>query len=296
MELYPTREGFLGELAKGFTFLEVARIAAGFGQKLLEEGKGEVVVVGYDARFLAREMAEEAAGVLSGMGLKAHLLQGPAPFPLFGYALWTKKAAGLYLTASRRPPRFQGVKLRLEAGRPLPGEALALPEAPPEARGGYALLDLRKAYLAHLVESAGELKDRPGVVYLDAMGGAGGGVLGKALQALGLKAELRELHPLPHPLFYGVDPDPRPENLKTLLALLKAQEPPALGLALDGDADRLAVYRAGGEPVREEEVLEALRKARGEVRGDGEGGFLFPGHLPEKDPYLAALLLLGVLL
>ncbi|MGC8904515.1 phosphoglucomutase [Thermus sp.] len=298
MALYPTREGFLGELAKGITFREVARIAAGFGQRLLKEGKDQVVV-GHDARFLAREMAEEAAEVLSGMGLKTHLLQGPAPFPLFGYALHAREAAGLYLTAGRKPPRFQGVKLRLEAGKPLPGEDLALPEVPPEARGGYIPLDLRKAYLDLLLRSAeGVPKERPGVVYLDAMGGAGGGLLGQAFKALGLKAELRELHSLPHPLFYGVDPDPRPENLKTLLALLKAAEPPALGFALDGDADRLAVYRVGGEAVGEEEVLKALREALGglEVQGDGEGGFLFPWHLPEKDPYLAALLLLKVLL
>jgi phosphomannomutase len=95
-----------------------------------------------------------------------------------------------------------------------------------------------------------------------------------------------------------VDPDPRPENLRTLLVLLKAQEPPAVGFALDGDADRLAVYRVGGEALPPEEVLAGLREALGglEVVADGEGGYLFPWHLKEKDPFLAALLLLKVLL
>lgn len=132
------------------------------------------------------------------------------------------------------------------------------------------------------------------MVYLDTMGGAGGGVLPQAFRALGLAAELRELHPL----FYGVDPDPKPENLKTLQVLLKAQEPPAVGFALDGDADRLAVFRVGGEALPPEAVLAGLKEALGgfEVVADGEGGYPFPWHLKEKDPFLAALLLLKVLL
>ncbi len=297
MELYPTPEGFVGELARGFTFQAVARLAAGFGQSLLSEGQ-EKVVVAYDARFLAKEMAEEAAGILASLGLETYLLKGPTPLPLFGFALVTKEAGGFYLTASRRPARFQGVKLRLQAGKPLPGEALPLPETLPQ-RGSFTPLDLRQDYLDLLARSLGEApKDRTGVVYLDTMGGAGSGILPQAFRALGLAAELRELHPLPHPLFYGVDPDPRPENLRTLQILLKAQEPPAVGFALDGDADRLAVYGAGGEALPPEEVLKRLVEALGglEVEADGEGGFRFPWHLPEKDPFLAALLLLKVLL
>ncbi|MDT7909862.1 phosphoglucomutase [Thermus sp.] len=297
MELYPTPEGFVGELARGFTFKSAARLAAGLGEALLARGIKRAVV-GHDARFLAREMAEEAARVLSGLGLETHLLLGPAPLPLFGLALETLEAGGLYLTASRRPARFQGVKLRLGPGEPLPGEALTLPETLPEP-GRFAPLDLRQAYLERLLKNLGEApKGKAGVVYLDTMGGAGGGVLPQAFRALGLAAELRELHPLPHPLFYGVDPDPKPENLKTLQVLLKAQEPPAVGFALDGDADRLAVFQVGGEALPPEAVLAGLKEALGglEVVADGEGGYLFPWHLKEKDPFLAALLLLKVLL
>ncbi|GAA5335880.1 MULTISPECIES: phosphohexomutase domain-containing protein [Thermus] len=296
MELRPTQEGFLGELAKDFTFAALGRLAAGFGERLKEEGMGRVVV-GYDARFLAREMAEEAAGVLAAMGLEAFLLSGPSPLPLFGFALERQEAAGLYLTAGRRSARFQGVKLRLFPGRPLPGEAVPFLD-PPATRGSFVPLDVKRAYLEHLAQSAGEVPKKKGVVYLDAMGGAGGGVLPGVWKRLGLEAELREIHPLPHPLFYGVDPDPKPENLKTLQVLLKAQEPPTLGLALDGDACRLRVYLPGGEPLGDEALLGHLKEALGGqgVEGDGEGGFRFPWHLKEQDPFLAALLLLGVLL
>ncbi|GAA6756676.1 phosphoglucomutase [Thermus sp. 2.9] len=296
MELRPTQEGFLGELARDFTFATLARLAAGFGERLKEEGIGRVVV-GHDARFLAREMAEEAAGVLSALGLETFLLPGPSPLPLFGFALERQEAAGLYLTAGRRPARFQGVKLRLGPGKPLPGEAVPF-LTPPEARGRFAPLEVKKAYMGHLAQSAGEVPKKKGVVYLDAMGGAGGGVLPGVWRLLGLEAELRELHPLPHPLFYGVDPDPKPEHLKTLQVLLKAQEPPTLGLALDGDACRLRVYLPGGEPLGDEATLGHLKEVLGgkAVEGDGEGGFRFPWHLKEPDPFLAALLLLGALL
>ncbi|MFN4071752.1 MAG: phosphoglucomutase, partial [Thermus caldifontis] len=139
---------------------------------------------------------------------------------------------------------------------------------------------------------------KKGVVYLDTLGGAGGGLMPGVFGLLGLEAELRELHPLPPPLFYGVDPDPKPENLPTLLALMRAVEPPAVGLALDGDADRLAVTLPGGELLPPEAVLEKLEQALEgkEVRGDGQGSYLFPWHLPEPDPLLAALLLVGKLL
>jgi len=171
MELYPTPEGFVGELARGFTFGSAARLAAGLGEALLARGIKRAVV-GHDARFLAREMAEEAARVLSGLGLETHLLLGPAPLPLFGLALETLEAGGLYLTASRRPARFQGVKLRLGPGEPLPGEALTLPETLPEP-GPFAPLDLRQAYLERLLKDLGEApKGKAGVVYLDTMGGA----------------------------------------------------------------------------------------------------------------------------
>ncbi|TBH21333.1 phosphoglucomutase [Thermus thermamylovorans] len=298
MELYPTQEGFLGEIARGFTFAQVARLAAGFGERVRAEGLRRAVVA-HDARFLAKEMAEEAAGVLAGLGLETHLLRGPTPLPLFGFALEEREAAGFYLTAGRRPARYQGVRLRLGPGLPLAPQDLPLSERAPEARGSFQPLDLKKAYLERLAQSAGEgAKEKKGVVYLDTLGGAGGGVMPQACKLLGLQVELRELHPLPHPLFYGVDPDPRPENLGTLLALLRAQEPPAAGFALDGDGDRLAVILPGGEVLPPQEALARLQEALGglEVEADGEGGYLFPWHLKERDPFLAALLLLKVLL
>jgi len=95
-----------------------------------------------------------------------------------------------------------------------------------------------------------------------------------------------------------VDPDPKPENLPTLLALMRAVEPPAVGFALDGDADRLAVVLPGGEVLPQDQVVKVLEGAleEKEVQGDGQGSYLFPWHLPEPDPFLAALLLLGKLL
>lgn len=80
MELVATQDGFVGEMARGFTFQALGEVAAGFGKRLQAEGIPRVVV-GHDARFLAREMAEHAAGVLGGLGLEVHLLQGPAPCP-----------------------------------------------------------------------------------------------------------------------------------------------------------------------------------------------------------------------
>lgn len=75
-------------------------------------------------------------------------------------------------------------------------------------------------------------------------------------------------------------------------------EPKAVGFALDGDGDRLGVILPGGEVLPPDQVLRVLEEALEgkEVQGDGQGRYLFPWHLPEPDPFLAALLLLGKLL
>lgn len=291
MELERTEDGFLGRIAEGLTFGAVRGLAALLGAQALDRGVGRVLV-GYDTRFLAREMAEEAARVLGGMGLKAYLTQGPVPAPVFAAGVLDLEAFGLLLTAGARPGAFQGVRFRDPEGRPL---SLPQGEVPLPRPGQYEAWDPYPAYWARLERALPleGLKGAQGVVYHDAMGGAGGGVLAQAFRRFGVGAELRELRALPHPLFYGHPPEPRPEHLKALLALLKTAPEATLGLATDGAGERLLWVRPGGEVAPEEEVRARLQAlAGGEVVLRAPGGYLFPGHLPEPDPFLAGLLLI----
>ncbi|AFV75533.1 phosphomannomutase [Thermus oshimai JL-2] len=258
-------DGWRGIIARDFTFHNLARVATAYGRYLLEKG-GKSVVVGYDTRFQAGAFAEEAAGLLAGMGLKAYLLKGPHPTPMLSFAVRHVGAdGGLMLTASHNPPEYLGVKLK----GPYGGSALEeevkrvealVPESPAEARGTPEPLEVRAAYFDHLkaLLDLEALARFPGVLYHDAMGGAGNSLLSAFFRHVGLGVEVRELHNVPHPLFYGVNPEPLPKNLRTLLAVMGPEEPPTFAVATDGDADRIAAVLPGGRFFNPHQVFAVL--------------------------------------
>jgi phosphomannomutase len=257
-------DGWRGVIARDFTFFNLARVATAYGRYLLAKG-GKTVVVGYDTRFQAQAFAEEAAEVLAGFGLKAYLLQGPTPPPCSPSPSATWGRTGASCSPQATTPQYLGVKLKGPyGGSALPEEVkeveALLPEAPSEARGKAELLEVRTAYYEHLkgLLDLDALSRFPGVLYHDAMGGAGDSHLSAFLRHAGLALEVRELHNVPHPLFYGVNPEPLPKNLKTLLAVMGPEEAPTFAVATDGDGDCIAAVLPGGRFFNPHQVFAVL--------------------------------------
>jgi len=97
----------------------VARATWGLARELLTLPRAAEcgVVVGGDARRMSRELSEDAAAILSDVGLKTLLFRDPVPTPLVGFAVkLLGAAAGVVVTASHNPPEYNGYKVYWENG------------------------------------------------------------------------------------------------------------------------------------------------------------------------------------
>lgn len=265
--------GWRGALAGEVTFARVDAAAAAVAVWLRERGSAGPVLLAHDRRFLGPQLVAVAGARLASEGFRALRAEGPVPTPVVAWSARRRRfAAALVFTASHNPPEDHGMKLfgpdgasvdgasarRLEA---LAAEALARREASPPILPPGRTVPLTASYLGALARllDAAALGRARGAVIFDALHGAAAGVLDEALRRAG--ARVATLRAEPDPRFGGDAPDPTPERLAALRAATRRASrrgAPALGLATDGDGDRLAAVDADGCVLREHELLALL--------------------------------------
>ncbi|MFB6095971.1 MAG: phosphoglucomutase/phosphomannomutase family protein [Haloferacaceae archaeon] len=233
-----------------FTDERVRVVGQAVADYLADEGHDDPVVVGYDARETSEGFAESLAEVLAGNGFDVLLPERDCPTPLVAYAIADRGlAGGLMVTASHNPPEYNGVKFIPDDGAPALPEVtagiearLASPDLLPSAeRGEVQRVDLVTPHAAHARDLVGaDLSDLT-VVY-DAMHGSGRGVTDALLESAGAEVVRRRCERDPD--FGGGAPEPSEENLRGLAEAVAAHDAD-LGIANDGDADRLAVVTPG---------------------------------------------------
>ncbi|MYC30789.1 MAG: phosphoglucomutase/phosphomannomutase family protein [Chloroflexi bacterium] len=255
-------DGWRAIIAEDFTFANVARCAQGLVDYLRDEGIAEKgLVVGYDTRFLSREFAETVVSVCAGNGVPAFLTEAAAPTPVVSYSVLDRQAAGAaIITASHNPGNWNGFKFKPEyAGsatdeitRRLEGkiEQASQPRLMPLGsgieEGLIAPFDPKPAYLERLASLVDLTAIRSAglTIMVDSMFGAGSGYLYELLA--GHKTSVTELNGTRNPAFPGMDqPEPIAHNLTTLMAEVPESRA-AVGIALDGDADRVGIVDENG--------------------------------------------------
>jgi len=275
-------DGWRDRIGERFTTDNVRRAAQATAAYLKTQG-GQSVVVARDTRFGGAMFAQAAADTFAANGLTVHLASEPLPTPVTSFAVKHLAAdAGVMLTASHNPPAWNGFKLKGPYGgtatqdvyeavaarcAETPVESVARLDTVGDAAGNILELDVRAAYFRHLAEclDIDTLKGFDGTLVHDAMGGAAGGWMKGFADHAGLDLTVDEVRGAPDPLFYGAHPEPIPAHLGPLRTRMSAGAEgrrPDLGIATDGDGDRLGAVLPGGRPLNSHEIFVLLLDQR----------------------------------
>jgi len=262
-------DGWRAVISDTFTFDNLRLVSQAVADYVCETAGSEEpsVVVGFDTRFLSDRYAIEVSRVLAANGIQVHLAQADAPTPAISFAVRDGGAAGgVMITASHNPPRYNGFKLKAAYGGAAgPDQSQRVEEllernerAGQEPRranyeqslksGRIVRFDPMPRYLDHLRQlvGLGSLAGSGLRVVVDPMYGSGRGYLTDLLQQAGL--EVLEIHGELNPGFGGIHPEPIAANLGDLARVLEAGGWD-LGLATDGDADRIGAMDGRGQFV-----------------------------------------------
>ena len=276
-------DGWRAVIADEYTFENLARVAQATAEWLQNDyGDTPSIVLGHDTRFLGRSFAERAAQVLATAGVHVTFADTIVSTPAISWATQAMEAdAGVVITASHNPPEYNGFKIKANFGGPAPPPMIAavekaippasgLPDPLPPfddltSGGRVALHDVRSGYLNALHETlnidaitAGDF-----TIAHDAMYGAGQGLVTELLgedQVIPLRHDL-------NPGFHGVAPEPIADRLHALSDTVASDPDCAVGLANDGDADRIGMMDENGDFVSSHRLLALLVKYLYEERG-----------------------------
>ena len=269
-------DGWRGVIAEDFTFDNVricAQALAGYLKEANIASKG--MIVGYDTRFASEHFAAAVAEVFAGNSIKTYLCQKPTPTPVVSYNVVARGAAGaVVITASHNPAIWNGFKIKTAQGTSAPPEATAEIEKrlPGLLAGGLVkrvvleeglkqgtieTISAESVYLERLKQliDMENIRNSPLKIVVDPMYGAAAGYFPMILS--GGQAEVLEINPERNPIFPGINPEPIAPNLGKLSRQVKGQVA-SVGIATDGDGDRLGIVDEDGKVLTQPQIFALL--------------------------------------
>ena len=274
-------DGWRAVVADDFTYENVRAVAQAVAWYL--DGDPRPVVVGHDTRYCAELFAREVARVLAANGRSVLLLDGPAPTQVSSWTVVSRGAAGgVVVTASHNPPEFNGLKYKPDYGGSASPAVVAELERLTERaeREGVQAMPFDDALESGRVEMVDPLPDYEAqiarMVDLQRLRGAGLHILHEAMHGSGAgfvrrlleggRTVVDELHADRNPGFGGLHPEPIAQYMPEAMAMM-ARAGYDLGIANDGDADRVGIIDESGRFVNQLEVMALLAMYFLEKRG-----------------------------
>ena len=267
--------GWRAIIADEFTRSNIQLLCQGLAEKMKAEGVTDPgIVLGYDRRFLSREAALWAAQVLAANDITVRLIDREAPTPLIMFTVKRLGTAyGLAVTASHNPAVYNGIKLFTAGGRDAdaqvtaqleqvidtlkPEDVTVMPVQDAERAGRLMVINPFNTYIDTIIASINmdAIRGRELKVALDPMFG----VSRTSLQTILMTArcEVEVIHERRDTLFGGRLPSPNVETLNSLKQVV-LEHHCDLGIATDGDADRLGIIDDEGRFLHPNQILVLL--------------------------------------
>lgn len=260
-------DGWRAVMAWDFTYQNVRRMAQAVADFIndnapaREDDAKHTAVVGFDRRFMSDLFAADIAAIFRSNKIDTVLLTQPVSTPLISYLTMEKFWLGVMVTASHNAANYNGIKIKIEgASAPvrITKEIEALIDENPVLHlfGQKAeRKDMTDAYLKHVAASVNmkKIKALKGKIAADYMYGSSAGYLTKLLGAEKVIALREEADPS----FKGIKPEPSDENLTDLKKIITDKKA-ILGIAFDGDGDRVALVDDKGSYITPEYVSAIL--------------------------------------
>lgn len=238
-----------GIVGKSLTAKVVTAIGHAIGSEAIARGH-HTIAIGRDGRLSGPELIAALARGIQNSG--CHVIDvGCVPTPMVYFAAFhLHTQCAVMLTGSHNPPDYNGLKMVL-GGETLSGETIQKLRLRIEQNelahgtGNYRQQDISEAYIARIVS---DIKlARPMHVTVDCGNGVAGAYVAKLYRQLG--CSVQELYCEVDGHFPNHHPDPsQPENLQDLITALQGCDS-EIGLAFDGDGDRLGVVTKDGKII-----------------------------------------------
>lgn len=254
-------DGWRAKIAEDFTFENLKRVVDAYAVQSLLLNTNPKIALGYDFRFLSEKYAAFTATLLQSYGFSVYLFDKAVPTPMVSFTIVKKKLdSGIMITSSHNPYTYNGFKIKNKYGAGATKEETKAVEKliekgtiPKHKKGNIISINMDNEYVQELRRNVNvnEIKKSGMKIVLDNMYGSGAGYMEKVF---GNYSGLTVIHGKRDPLFGGINPEPIRKNLLELENKVKEMKA-SIGIAIDGDGDRMAFVDDKGKYIPTHKAL-----------------------------------------